>query len=271
MLAAAGTVNGVRTIAFCTDGTVMGGAMGIDGCRHIVNAYDTAIEQSPIIGIGTPGAPGWPRCEGTARSRLMFEAMIRASATSRRSPWSWVRRRRRRLRSRIDRRRHHGAGGPGSSRARTSCAASPARTSTWRRSVARTRTTRSPASATSWPTTSSTPTRGRRLIGLFSQQGHFDRNKAEAGDSDLHALLPDSPRAPTTYTRSSAPCSTPTPLRGVPGQVGTIDGGRPRSAGRSFGRRPRQQPAAPWRLSELRRVPRRQRVSSDSVTRSAFR
>ena len=36
--------------------------------------------------------------------------------------------------------------------------------------------------------------RGRRLIGLFSQQGHFDRTKAEAGDSDLHALLPDSPR-----------------------------------------------------------------------------
>ena len=29
VLAAAGTVNGVRTIGFCTDGTVMGGAMGI--------------------------------------------------------------------------------------------------------------------------------------------------------------------------------------------------------------------------------------------------
>jgi acetyl-CoA/propionyl-CoA carboxylase carboxyl transferase subunit len=36
--------------------------------------------------------------------------------------------------------------------------------------------------------------RGRRLVGLFSQQGHFDRNKAEAGDTDLHALLPDSAR-----------------------------------------------------------------------------
>ncbi|HEX9833597.1 MAG TPA: acyl-CoA carboxylase subunit beta, partial [Mycobacterium sp.] len=42
VLAAAGTVNGVRTIAFCTDGTVMGGAMGVEGCAHIVNAYDTA-------------------------------------------------------------------------------------------------------------------------------------------------------------------------------------------------------------------------------------
>jgi acetyl-CoA/propionyl-CoA carboxylase carboxyl transferase subunit len=37
-------------------------------------------------------------------------------------------------------------------------------------------------------------TRGRRLVGLFCQQGHFDRAKAEAGDTDLRALLPDSAR-----------------------------------------------------------------------------
>ena len=56
VLAAAGTVNGVRTVAFCTDGTVMGGAMGVEGCRHIVNAYDLAIEeQSPIVGIWHSG------------------------------------------------------------------------------------------------------------------------------------------------------------------------------------------------------------------------
>ena len=56
VLAAAGTVNGVRTVAFCTDGTVMGGAMGVEGCAHIVNAYDTAIEeQSPIVGIWHSG------------------------------------------------------------------------------------------------------------------------------------------------------------------------------------------------------------------------
>ena len=62
MLAAAGTVNGVRTIAFCTDGTVMGGAMGVEGCRHIVNAYDLAIdEQSPIVGIWHSVGRGWPR------------------------------------------------------------------------------------------------------------------------------------------------------------------------------------------------------------------
>ena len=36
--------------------------------------------------------------------------------------------------------------------------------------------------------------RGRRLVEYFCQQGHFDRTKAEAGDVDLHALLPESPR-----------------------------------------------------------------------------
>jgi acetyl-CoA/propionyl-CoA carboxylase carboxyl transferase subunit len=36
--------------------------------------------------------------------------------------------------------------------------------------------------------------RGRRLVGLFCQQGHFDRTKAEAGEVDLHALLPESAR-----------------------------------------------------------------------------
>jgi acetyl-CoA/propionyl-CoA carboxylase carboxyl transferase subunit len=36
--------------------------------------------------------------------------------------------------------------------------------------------------------------RGRRLVGFFCQQGHFDRTKAEAAEVDLHALLPDSPR-----------------------------------------------------------------------------
>ena len=56
VLAAGGTVNGLRTIAFATDGTVMGGAMGLEGCTHIVNAYDTAIEeQSPIVGIWHSG------------------------------------------------------------------------------------------------------------------------------------------------------------------------------------------------------------------------
>src|SRR5258708_13402558 len=62
VLAAGGTVNGVRPIAFATDGTVMGGAMGPEGRTPIVNPYPTAPEQhSPIGGIphsaGAPPAP----------------------------------------------------------------------------------------------------------------------------------------------------------------------------------------------------------------------
>ena len=76
-----GTVNGMRTIAFCTDGTVMGGAMGSEGCAHIVNAYDTAIEeQSPIVGIWHSG--GARLAEGVQALHAVgkvFEAMIRAS------------------------------------------------------------------------------------------------------------------------------------------------------------------------------------------------
>ncbi|WP_304362855.1 carboxyl transferase domain-containing protein, partial [Mycobacterium malmoense] len=81
VLSASGTVNGVRTIAFCTDGTVMGGAMGVEGCAHIVNAYDTAIEeQSPIVGIWHSG--GARLAEGVKALHAVgtvFEAMIRAS------------------------------------------------------------------------------------------------------------------------------------------------------------------------------------------------
>src|ERR1700687_5012373 len=88
VLAAAGTVNGVRTIAVCTDGTVMGGAMGMEGCRHIVNAYDTAIEdQSPIVGIWHSG--GARLAEGVKALHAggpVFEAMVRAAGfMSRRS------------------------------------------------------------------------------------------------------------------------------------------------------------------------------------------
>ena len=81
VLAGSGTVNGVRTIAFCTDGTVMGGAMGVEGCRHIVDAYDLAIEEhSPIVGIWHSG--GARLAEGVRALHavgLVFEAMIRAS------------------------------------------------------------------------------------------------------------------------------------------------------------------------------------------------
>src|SRR3712207_1539602 len=52
VVAARGTVSGTRAVAFCTDATVMGGAMGVDGCRHIVDTIDTALRERLPVEIG---------------------------------------------------------------------------------------------------------------------------------------------------------------------------------------------------------------------------
>ncbi|SEL98962.1 acetyl-CoA/propionyl-CoA carboxylase carboxyl transferase subunit [Blastococcus sp. DSM 46786] len=81
VLAARGTVSGSPAIAFCTDATVMGGAMGIDGCRHIVDAIDAALrERVPVIGIWHSG--GARLAEGVTALHAVgevFAAMVRAS------------------------------------------------------------------------------------------------------------------------------------------------------------------------------------------------
>jgi acetyl-CoA/propionyl-CoA carboxylase carboxyl transferase subunit len=81
VLAARGTVLGSPAIAFCTDATVMGGAMGIDGCRHIVDAIDTALrERVPVVGIWHSG--GARLAEGVTALHAVgevFAAMVRAS------------------------------------------------------------------------------------------------------------------------------------------------------------------------------------------------
>lgn len=198
VLAAAGTVNGVRTIAFCTDGTVMGGAMGVEGCRHIVNAYDTAIEeQSPIVGIWHSG--GARLAEGVRALHavgLVFEAMIRASGYI----------------PQISVVVGFAAGGAAYGPALTDVVimASEGRVFVTGPDVVRSVTGEDVDMASlGGPDTHHKKSgvchivaddeldayaRGRRLVGLFSQQGHFDRSKAEAGDTDLHALLPESPR-----------------------------------------------------------------------------
>jgi acetyl-CoA/propionyl-CoA carboxylase carboxyl transferase subunit len=198
VLAAAGTVNGVRTIAFCTDGTVMGGAMGIDGCKHIVLAYDTAIEeQSPIIGIWHSG--GARLAEGVKALHavgLMFEAMIRASGYI----------------PQISVVVGFAAGGAAYGPALTDVVimAPEGRVFVTGPDIVRSVTGEDVDMASlGGPDTHHKKSgvchivaddeldayeRGRRLVGLFSQQGHFDRSKAEAGDTDLHALLPESSR-----------------------------------------------------------------------------
>jgi len=81
VLAARGRVEGTAVIAFCTDATVMGGAMGIDGCRHIVDAIDTALrERLPVVGIWHSG--GARLAEGVTALHAVgevFAAMVRAS------------------------------------------------------------------------------------------------------------------------------------------------------------------------------------------------
>jgi acetyl-CoA/propionyl-CoA carboxylase carboxyl transferase subunit len=81
VMAARGTVNGSPTIAFCTDATVMGGAMGLDGCRHIVDAIDAALrERVPSVGIWHSG--GARLAEGVTALHAVgevFAAMVRAS------------------------------------------------------------------------------------------------------------------------------------------------------------------------------------------------
>jgi acetyl-CoA/propionyl-CoA carboxylase carboxyl transferase subunit len=81
VLAARGTVDGTPVVAFCTDATVMGGAMGADGCRHVVDAIDTALrERVPVVGIWHSG--GARLAEGVTALHAVgevFAAVVRAS------------------------------------------------------------------------------------------------------------------------------------------------------------------------------------------------
>lgn len=76
-----GRIDGAKVIAFCTDATRMGGAMGSGGCRHIVDAIDTAVrERVPVIGLWHSGgarlAEGVEALDGVGN---VFAAMVRAS------------------------------------------------------------------------------------------------------------------------------------------------------------------------------------------------
>ena len=81
MLAAVGTVHGTPAVAFCSDATVMGGAMGADGCRVVVEAYERALADGvPIIGLWHSGGARLP--EGVLSLHAVgqiFAIMTRAS------------------------------------------------------------------------------------------------------------------------------------------------------------------------------------------------
>ena len=176
----------------------MGGAMGVEGCQHIVNAYDTAIEeQSPIVGIWHSG--GARLAEGVKALHavgLVFEAMIRASGYI--------------LRSRSSSASPRAVRAYGPALTDVVIMAAEGRVFVTGPDVVRSVTGEDVDMASlGGPDTHHKKSgvchivaddeldayaRGRRLVGLFCQQGHFDRTKAEAGDSDLHALLPESAR-----------------------------------------------------------------------------
>jgi len=81
MLAAVGTVDGTHVVAFCSDATVMGGAMGEVGCKVVVHAYARAMaDQAPVVGLWHSG--GARLAEGVLSLHAVgeiFHAMTQAS------------------------------------------------------------------------------------------------------------------------------------------------------------------------------------------------
>jgi acetyl-CoA/propionyl-CoA carboxylase carboxyl transferase subunit len=80
-LAAVGTVKGTRVVTFCSDATIQGGAMGVDGCKVILAAYERALEeQVPVVGLWHSG--GARLAEGVVSLHAVgevFAIMTRAS------------------------------------------------------------------------------------------------------------------------------------------------------------------------------------------------
>ncbi len=196
--AAIGEVHGVTTVAYCTDGTVMGGAMGVVGCAHIVDAIDTAIaQQGPVVGIWHSG--GARLAEGVEALHAVgqiFEAMVRASG--------YV--------PQISVVVGFAAGGAAYGPALTDVVimAPEGRVFVTGPDVVRSVTgedvdmetlggphTHGKKSGVSHITADSEADalwRARRLVSTFNSQGEIDPVHAVAGDSDLRALLPESNR-----------------------------------------------------------------------------
>jgi acetyl-CoA/propionyl-CoA carboxylase carboxyl transferase subunit len=80
-LAATGTAGGAPVVAFCSDATIQGGAMGIEGCKVILRAYERALaDEVPVVGIWHSG--GARLAEGVASLHAVgevFAIMTRAS------------------------------------------------------------------------------------------------------------------------------------------------------------------------------------------------
>lgn len=78
---ARGEIDGTPAVAFATDGTTMGGALGAEGCRYVVDAIDTAVrDRVPVLGLWHSGGAriheGVVALDGVGQ---VFAAMVRAS------------------------------------------------------------------------------------------------------------------------------------------------------------------------------------------------
>ncbi|MGW0251802.1 acyl-CoA carboxylase subunit beta [Nocardia goodfellowii] len=196
VLAAIGEVDGVRTVAYCSDATVMGGAMGVEGCKHIVDAIDTAIDSAvPVVGIWHSG--GARLAEGVEALHavgLVFEAMVRASG----------------LVPQISVVVGFAAGGAAYGPALTDIVimAPEGRIFVTGPDVVRSVTGENVDMVTlGGPEThgkksgvthivaddeSDAMHRARRLVSMFAEQGEFDLTAAAHGDIDLKAMMPES-------------------------------------------------------------------------------
>jgi acetyl-CoA/propionyl-CoA carboxylase carboxyl transferase subunit len=81
VLVARGLVGGVKTVAYCTDASTKGGALGPDGCGRIAAAIDTATSAGvPVVGLWHSGGArlndGVAALDGVGQ---IFAAMVRAS------------------------------------------------------------------------------------------------------------------------------------------------------------------------------------------------
>ncbi|KRE37988.1 propionyl-CoA carboxylase subunit beta [Janibacter sp. Soil728] len=81
MLAATGTVGGQPVVVFASDATIMGGAMGVAGCKVVVAAYERALDDGlPVVGLWHSGGARLP--EGVVSLHAVgevFAIMTRAS------------------------------------------------------------------------------------------------------------------------------------------------------------------------------------------------
>lgn len=81
VVAVTGRIDGAEVVAYCTDATRMGGALGASGADHIIEAIEAAEHREcPVVGLWHSGgaklADGVESMDGVGR---MFAAMTRAS------------------------------------------------------------------------------------------------------------------------------------------------------------------------------------------------